>query len=231
MVNLLGKLKVALLLAAAVAGGLGVVAEKSLAADNLELTAQTVTRGEAVAKVVNFFDLEKQNAIFLSDCKANYGECYFSFLAKTNFDEVNVKPLILYPDVYPAHPFWREINVATALDLTQGYIQDAKSPFKPQAKIKRSEAWKIALGGAGLLDWKEQFELSAGELSAQGLGDLLRPAVLVQYAKLAWWQIRYANFALKNQLITAEQAISADEPITAAEFDKLLENAKSLASK
>lgn len=177
------------------------------------LAADYLSRGEATDLVVKYFKLEQKNKDFLADCKQNPGECLFTFSARTNFDEFRLDPEILYPDVYPAYKYYKSINIASKLDIVSGYFSEETSPFRPEQKIKKIEALKLAFGASGILDWKEKFELDGNWLSFGGD---------------KWWYGRYIAEALQKGVLVTMEKESADENISKEDFLKILEKTNTI---
>lgn len=175
--------------------------------------ADYLSRGEATDLVVKYFKLEQKNKDFLTNCKQNPAECLFVFSARTNFDEFRFDPEILYPDVYPAYKYYKSINIASKLDIVSGYFSEETSPFRPEQKIKKIEALKLAFGASGILDWKEKFELDGNWLSFGGD---------------KWWYGRYIAEALQKGVLVSMENESADENISKEEFLKILEKTNTI---
>ena len=185
-----------------------------------------ITRGEAVHKMVQTFDLADKNATFITDCMAHLDECFFVFTAMTRFDGVTLDPLRLYPDVSPAYSYEKDIHLATMLGLVHGNIDIKGSPFYPRAYLTRIQALKILLGAGDLMAWREKFEL----VRDLGNEDALRNQTSLfkdvnALREDSWWYPRYVNFALDKGVIDAGEYFRPDEPITVAEYDNMLQRA------
>lgn len=172
-----------------------------------------IQRGAAVTEIVRKLSLKLKNINFLNKCSENYEECFFSFLARSNYREISIEPLILYPDVRPGSVFYETINVATALDITIGYQDLPNGPFKPWRAITRAEALKIMLAGVEKMKWED----GLGEASAKN-----------DFSGL-WWKLKYLKLAFELGVIDLEKAQKPDEFLRKSEFDKMLEKVKSLA--
>ncbi len=182
--------------------------------------ADSLSRGEATDLAVKFFDLEKNNDLFLNECDRDLETCLFAFESRTNFEKIMFKPLILYPDVYPAYRFHKSINLATKLDLVRGYYQTEDSPFRPEQPITRVEALKLAMGASGMLDWKEKFEINLSQNNWFAFsfdGD-------------RWWYSRYLATAVQNGILETITKEEADSTINKNEFLKILENANKIVA-
>ncbi len=188
-----------------------------------------LTRGKAVDMTVNFFQLQNKNQKFLTHCKTHEDTCYFDFFSRTNFDSYRLKPLILYPDVFPSNSYYHSINMATALGLVRGYYQDKLSPFLPDKNISRAEALKLIMGASGLMSWKDKFELTlpsnvASETINNNDGQLIAKIAGVPSIKsLAWWYPRYMIKALKTGMLSVNSIFQPDQSLTKTEFQKLLD--------
>lgn len=200
--------------------------------------------------VLESFDLKKKNRIYLKNCIKNADECFFVFSARSNYDEIRFKPLILYPDVFPAYQYYDAINTATILDLVRGFEQN-NSPFNPEDPITKIQAIKVVLGAADLMKWKEKFQITpeeqkeatdflAGpllqemktgyreELEDFSLDDIT-PEILSNAFSSdmfsfddSWWQWRYLAFALKSGIIDVNQAFNSDQPMTEEELSQMI---------
>jgi len=185
-----------------------------------------LTRGEAVHQAVQTFDLRSKNADFIVKCLAHLDECFFTFTASTRFYQVTLDPLKLYPDLSDAYPYAGDINLATMLGLVHGNIDETNSPFYPRAYMTRVQALKVVLGAADMMSWKERFELITELGSENALKQqptAFRDVNAFTYD--SWWYPRYVNFSLENKVIDAGEYFRPDEPITAAEYQDLLQRA------
>jgi len=179
-----------------------------------------LTRGEATDLLVRFYSLEQKNRSFLDDCGKDTKTCLFTFAARSNFDNIRYKPLILYPDVYPAYRYYAAINLASELDLVSGYYTAENSPFRPEQPITRVEALKIVMNAAGLMNWKEKFELTNDQntwLSFSFDGD-------------KWWYGRYLAAALQKGVLKEVTREQADSNINEQEFMDIMENANKIVA-
>lgn len=174
---------------------------------------QYISRGAAVSKIVQAFDLQSREKSFLNDCFLHLEDCFFVFGAMSHFDAISFQPLVIYPDVTSGYRFYDEIIIATMLGLVHGHLEEKNSPFHPRAAMTRIHAMKVILGAAKLLPWKERFEIA------------------VQTNDYTWWYPRYVNFARESGFIEEEKAFQPDEPITEKEFENLLQHALKTAPK
>ncbi len=181
--------------------------------------ADLIGRGEAVAMTVEQLDLAGRNGEFLNICDSDLSACTFVFSSRSKFADINLEPLILYPDVYPAYRYYLAINLATKLDLVRGYWEEENSPFRPEQPITRIEALKLILGASGKLQWKERFEL-VNEV----LDDGQLPVNLT--GARAWWHSRYLLKALQCGLWSLDWNWLTDAPVTKMEFANMLEKVK-----
>ncbi len=185
-------------------------------------SARDLTRAEATAEIVDHFELEAKKAAFIADCDANIEFCIFAFAARTNYEDLSLEPLILYPDVFPAHPYYEKINFATKLGLVNGYLDHQKTPFLPQRKMTQIEALKVIMGAAELLEWKEKFEVEEEingymkTVSEHGLSMLLNPEM--------WWKMRYLHYALQHNIISSAEQFEPDSVLTEQVLMQLLAN-------
>lgn len=179
-----------------------------------------LTRGQAVSLVVDYFDLEANNADFLENCRFDPGTCLFAFSARTNFKDLRTSPVILYPDVYPAYRHYDAINVASMLDLVSGYYMDENSPFRPEQPITRVEALKLVMGASGLLSWKEKFELNGSELSWLQL----------PLSEGRWWYGRYLATAADAGFMKVLSPEEAEQYLEEADLLKIMDNANKMVA-
>lgn len=178
-----------------------------------------IGRGEAVAMTVEQLDLAGRNGEFLNICDSDLAACTFVFSSRSKFADINLEPLILYPDVYPAYRYYGAINLATKLDLVRGYWEEENSPFRPEQPITKIEALKLLLGASGKLQWKERFELANEVVETAEL-----PANLAGAG--AWWYSRYLLKALQCGLWPTDLNWLVDAPLTREEFASMLEKVK-----
>lgn len=198
----------------------GLIVSALVVSPCLALDLNNLSRGEAVDLAVKYFDLEKTNSKFLRECNEDLDTCMFTFTARTNFDDLRIKPLILYPDVYPAYKYYRAINVASKLDLVRGYFEEDQSPFKPEQPITKAEALKLILGASGALNWKEKFELNADDQQLENQAQ----SVLVGMSD--WWYGRYIGTAWKKGMFSQADKVNPDASISKNEFMVLMEKSK-----
>jgi len=102
-----------------------------------------LTRGEAVKIVVERFELERKNSDFLQKCFEQIDYCLFVFSAKSRFDGITTDPIRLYPDVFVRNRYYKEITIASLLEIVEGYIEKKQSPFRPHKFITKKEALEI----------------------------------------------------------------------------------------
>ncbi len=198
--------------------------QEDIPVDNSQTEA--IKRGEAVHMVVAAFELEKRQRSFLKDCLTHLPECFFAFSARSDYDEIRFEPLILYPDVFPAYRYYRDINLASMLGLVQGHLTFEQTPFKPEMPVTRVQALKIVLGAADLISWKEKFELSNSDMEPKLI------AALESYThEGAWWYARYVNFALEAGILSENEYNLPDGEITRAELEKMIEKTRSYQNK
>ncbi|MCC6643391.1 S-layer homology domain-containing protein [Candidatus Peregrinibacteria bacterium] len=176
-----------------------------------------MTRGEAVDMTVKYFKLAEKNKQFLRECESDLETCLFTYSTRTNFHEFRLKPLILYPDVYPAHKYYKSINLATKLDLVRGYFNDEESPFRPEQAITKAEALKLVLGASGNLNWKEKFELDDQDIKLE------TQAKEVLVGMTDWWYGRYVGRAKEKGLLDISQKVDPAANISREEFLTILE--------
>lgn len=190
-----------------------------------------LTRGEVVAKVVSYFELEAKQKDFLADCIAHADECFFVFSTMSHFDGIQFFPLILYPDVSPAYEYYDEIMTASMLGLVHGYLEEDTSPFHPDAGITRIQALKVVLGAVDAIKWKEKFELQM-EADQSALAGVPAEDFSVPYTDVdpsnecMWWYGRYLRFALDNGIVDPGETFRPDEMITEAELNDMMARAK-----
>ena len=146
-----------------------------------ENSASNLTRGEAIALIVDGFSLEKKYRVLIHDCLINDGECFFAFSAMSDYAGIRLEPLILYPDVFPAHPYAKKINIATILGLVHGHLEVESTPFYPQEPITRIQALRVMLEAGNLMSWKEQFELKNTPPPVTGFKDIDSKLYFVKY--------------------------------------------------
>ncbi len=183
-------------------------------------SAQYVSRGEAVSRVVQAFDLQNKEKPFLNDCFLHLEDCFFVFGAMSHFDAIRFQPLVIYPDVVAGYRFYDEIITATMLGLVHGHLEEKNSPFHPRAAMTRIHALKVILGAAKLLPWKEKFEIAA-QMGNENAFWKQKTA----FEDHTWWYPRYMNFARESGFTENEKSFRPDEPITEEEFENFLQKA------
>lgn len=183
-------------------------------------TDSPLSRGQAVERVMSFFDLEAENQVFLDNCRQQPDTCLFAFSARSNFDDLRLDPMILYPDVYPAYRYYDAINSASLLDLASGYYMEEDSPFRPEQPITKVEALKLVMGAAGILDWKEKFELSFQEQSW----------LKVSLDSERWWYGRYLATALSEGFISQISQEEAESVVSEKELLKIMAGANKIVA-
>ncbi len=188
--------------------------------DNIDSLLKKINRGEVVYNVVHSFDLDKKQKKFIGMCMSSLPECFFAFSARSDFDGIMFAPLILYPDVFPAHPYYSEINIASMVGIVQGFLNFDKTPFLPQEPATIIQAIKIVLGGADLMSWKEKFELSEEEKKP-------KLALLSSIGDEKWWYARYLDFALDAGIISEQDYSMPDEAITGEHLRTIITNTQS----
>lgn len=182
-----------------------------------------LTRGEAVAVIVSSFDLRKKFGSFVSDCLQHADECFFVFSAMSNYDGIQFSPLILYPDVFPAHRNYRAINIATMLGLVHGYLNEENSPFHPEIGMTKIQALKVVLGAGDMMKWKDRFEMTDEDYPSElpfKDPELQSPD--------AWWYARYLGFALDKGIVEPGESFGPDRPITESELKAMVEKTLSV---
>ncbi len=191
---------------------------KRLLISETDYPAKLMTRGEAVNRIVEAFNLKTAKATYLADCLAHADECFFVFSAMSDFDDISFEPLKLYPDVHSNFRYYEAINVASMLGLVHGYMDEEDTPFRPESVITRIQALKIMLSASDLMQWKEQFELT-GEAPNLPYRDVdeENPAM--------WWYPRYLDFALTAGIVEAGETFRPDEPITLQELAEMVDKA------
>ncbi len=186
-----------------------------------------LNRGEAVSMIVHGFNLKIREAEFINQCLSQKDDCFFVFSARSLFDQLKLEPLMLYPDVPAAYRYSDEINVASMLDLVNGYIYERNSPFRPRSLMRRIDALKVVLGAAKLLNWKERFEIVSDLGSEDALSKQKTLFSDVDSGQTgSWWYARYLNFALEHGIIEPSTKFRPDDFITDQELNFIIENAK-----
>lgn len=184
-----------------------------------------VSRGKLISKIVERFDLKNKRAEEIKTCNDYKDFCLFNFVAMSDFEGLELEPrLMLYPDVGPDNPYYEDINIATMLNIVNGYLGDKGSPFYPDKEVSRIQALKMVLTAADLVPMMYKFEL----INVLGsLEDLYRQ---ISYfddvnAKIAhmWWYVRYVNFAVENGIVEDSDFFRPDDNITISELNDLIE--------
>lgn len=188
-------------------------------------------RGKFLAEVLEIFDLKNRQAQYLESCRNNPDFCFFVFSAQSRFNDIRFSPnIILYPDVYPAHPYYDAIVTGTMLGLLEGYTGEPESPFRPDQPITRIEALKVILGAAKLLDWKDRSELKnelGGEPFLQAQATPFRD-VDARISHM-WWYPRYVNFAYLTNIIPDKNLFHPDDLVTYQEFLQMVQRTRELS--
>lgn|GEM_PF-3447173 len=172
-----------------------------------------LTRGEAVSIVVDRFSLKKKFGSFIRDCLGHPDECFFVFSGMSDYDGIQFSPLILYPDVFPAHPYYGAINTATILGLVHGFLGEQNSPFHSEINMTKIQALKVILGAPDLMKWKDKFEMTDADYPK----NLPFTDPEINSAD-AWWYSRYLGFALEKAIIDSGTTFGPDLAVTEAEF-------------
>lgn len=189
------------------------------------LAKDGLSRGEATDAVVKFFDLELQNQKFLAECDAQPDLCLFAFVSRTNFSDLLLDPIILYPDVFPAYKYYKSINIATKLDLVRGYFDVDNSPYKPEQKITKIETLKLIFGASGLAKWKDKFEF---DLDKSGQQEKQNWVVANDWVSDKWWYARYLFLAISNGVINKDDYFLPNADISKVELINIMEKTKNI---
>jgi len=191
---------------------------KQLLITENDYPTKVLTRGEAVNRIVEAFNLKTSKKAYIADCLAHADECFFVFSAMSDFDDISFQPLKLYPDVNENFRYYDSINIASMLGLVHGYLDEEKTPFKPEIVISRIQALKIVLAASDTMRWKEKFELESlpKEISPFADVDADNPGM--------WWYSRYLNFALKANIIGNEEYFRPNDPVTLEELAQMVDN-------
>jgi len=185
-----------------------------------ESLMRPVSRGEATYLILNKFDLKNKKRAFLNACAERPAECFFVFTAMSDFDDIAFEPFLkLYPDVTEKYRYYSAIIMASMLGLIHGYMDEEKTPFKPEIVMTRIQVLKVILGAADLLRWKERFELSPAELEKN---DTFADEALSNPEK--WWYPRYLDFAVIHGLVPEGDLFRPDEPVTLGELMQILDS-------
>ena len=186
---------------------------------------ENLSRGEATDMIVKYFDLQNQNKTFLQKCDFNLEECLFSFTSRSSFDEIRMKPLILYPDVYPAYKYYKSINIASELDLVRGYYDAENSPYKPEQKITKIEALKLTLGASGLVAWKDKFEFSLDQKSKDEAKLWITAG---NWIGEQWWYGRYIYSAVSKGILVGTAGFEANAEISKDELLNIMDSTRKI---
>lgn len=185
---------------------------------------QKVSRGELVKITLDHLNIREKKSDYLQNCYDFRDFCLFNFTTMSGYKDLTLEPeIILYPDVQPDNTYYDDINIATMLGLVNGYLSEDNSPFHPELPVTRIQALKIVLGAADLVPQRYQFELIALLGSYDNLLKQITPFVDMD-AKIssAWWQPRYVNFAVENNIVDKGDFFRPNDDITAEELDNLL---------
>lgn len=188
----------------------------------------SISRGEVISKVVRTFDLAHTKQAFLTSCDAHLEDCFFVFSTMSRFNNISLKPLILYPDVSPAYRYYEDINVASKLGIIHGYLGEKNSPLHPRQAMERMEALKVILEAAQLIQWKDRFELVAelgSEQAVKGQQTVFKDIDATQEGM--WWHPRYLNAAIKEGIISPANYFRPHDLISKEEFYAMLNLAHS----
>jgi len=190
----------------------------------MESNDQKVTRGEFITDVIDRLEIKKTKKDLIKSCYEHREFCFFNFLAMSGFDNIKLHPdLILYPDVSENDAYYEDVNIATMLGLTNGFLNEKNSPFHPELPITRIEALKIILGATDLVEPKYQFELISSLGSYQNL--LNQKSYFSDVNAMVpsmWWYPRYVNFAVENKIIDKGDYFRPNDNITAKELDDIM---------
>lgn len=184
-----------------------------------------VRRGEAVSMIMESFDVRRKNSNFVNLCLLHVHDCFFTFAAQSDFDEIMFAPLRLYPDVNEKVRYYDSINLASMMGLVHGYISEDSTPFKPEVVITRIQALKIIFGAAEALKWKEKFELAEEDLLPVSFV-YENTFTDVQNEDSMWWYHRYLRFALESSILEPSANFRPDEPVTMSELNAMIDSVK-----
>lgn len=176
-----------------------------------------VSRGEAINKIINAFDLKTTKSDYLKDCISRADECFFVFTAMSSYDDISFEPLRLYPDVHSNHRYYEDINMASMLGLAHGFLYEKNTPFKPDVTITRIQFIKILFSASELLFWKEKFEIEEENYQNIPFKDINLNDPLM------WWYPRYIEFALNTGIVDEDEYFRPDDPITLQELAEIVE--------
>ena len=185
-----------------------------------------LTRGEAVQRVVDYFDLKVTNAKLLQSCFLVPDECFFAFTAMSDFDGISFKPLILYPDVKSGNKYSDAINTATILGIVRGNINVDQTPFYPNHYLTRIQALKVIFGATGQLAWKEKFEMEDDYWYKQSLDKKFLISDIDPQSQEEWWYGRYGAFAISAGLIKNQESFRPNDAVTGKEMASFMQQAQ-----
>ena len=190
----------------------------------LDINDQEVTRGEFLKLALDKLDIRNKKSDYLKNCYDYRDFCLFNFMAMSSFNDIKLEPdLVLYPDVLPGSGYYEDVNISTMLGLVNGYLNEDASPFHPDLPITRIQALKVVLSAADLVPPKYQFELIAMLGSQEALSTQKTYFADVDpKVSSVWWQPRYVNFAVENNIIDKSDFFRPNDNITAVELEDLL---------
>jgi len=180
-------------------------------------SGQLLNRGEAVDFIVASFKLKNKFKKFISSCARAPDECFFAFSAMSHYNGIQFSPLILYPDVFPAHKNYSAINIATMLNLVRGFLDEPNSPFHPEIGMTKIQALKVVLGASDQLRWKDKFEMTSADYHQD-----LPYSDKEIYLPENWWYGRYMDFALQKGIIDKTEFFGCDQIITKGELAQMV---------
>ena len=186
-----------------------------------ENTNLPLTRGAAVYRIIDSFELNRTRKTYLQECRQRPDECFFVFAAMSDYDDISFSPLNLYPDVFQKYRYYDAINTASMLGLIHGYLDENKTPFRPELAMTRIQALKVVLGASDRMDWKDQFELTEEE---SGQRSVYMDNALSSEDN--WWYHRYLIYAYDNNIVSEKDFFRPDEPVIVAELIEMMDNAK-----
>ncbi|MCX6734609.1 MAG: S-layer homology domain-containing protein [Candidatus Peregrinibacteria bacterium] len=190
----------------------------------MEPDDQRVTRGELITNVIDRLGIKKNKGELIKNCYEHKEFCFFNFLAMSNYDKIQLNPsLILYPDVLPSDTYYEDVNIATLLGLTNGFLNEKDSPFHPALPITRIEALKIVFGASELVEPKYQFELISSLGSYKNLiSQKTYFTDINARVPSMWWYPRYVNFAVEHNIVDKSDYFRPNDNITAKELNDIM---------
>lgn len=219
----------------------------------LPAPTEALSRGSFMVQIMKALNLEETNKEFIASCFENVQFCFYQFSSQTRYAALRLSPVLrLYPDVKPTDPFYKAVNLATLLGITQGFPDEPASPFHPEKPISRIHALKTLLTATGMLPWKEYFELRdelAGSTGATSIStrplnrnprdtnvDLIASQKTLYQdisARISymWWYPRYVNFAYLSGIIDDSVYFRPDAPLTQKEFSQWMVHIKEYISR